>query len=200
MQPRSRPTTPHALEDERALNDLEWIKQTIIAVRNIRAEMNIAQKTARRAAAQSRSADIQHRVPGRTKLSPSGAPWESIALLLFSVRKPGLRHQAGGWRRAADPDSGFSSTRREIARLAKRWANWMRKSLRSKASWRTKASWRARGSGDRQGAIVWRPAKRQSEAAGTSRRPSYAVIHRLTPAPEKRRIFPLFYHRCIGPG
>ncbi len=28
--------------DEQALSDLEWIKQTIIAVRNIRAEMNIA--------------------------------------------------------------------------------------------------------------------------------------------------------------
>ncbi|MBG6027580.1 MULTISPECIES: valine--tRNA ligase [Proteus] len=31
-----------ALVDEQALNDLEWIKEVIVAVRNIRAEMNIA--------------------------------------------------------------------------------------------------------------------------------------------------------------
>ena len=31
-----------SLVDEQALNDLEWIKEVIVAVRNIRAEMNIA--------------------------------------------------------------------------------------------------------------------------------------------------------------
>ena len=34
------PAYDAALEDEQALNDLEWIKQTIIAVRNIRRDAN----------------------------------------------------------------------------------------------------------------------------------------------------------------
>ena len=65
------PAYDAALEDEQALNDLEWIKQTIIAVRNIRAEMNIAP---------SKALDVlQRRRPapraGEPKLyRPSGAP------------------------------------------------------------------------------------------------------------------------------
>lgn len=39
---QSMPEYDEQLNDEQALADLEWIKQAIVAVRNIRAEMNIA--------------------------------------------------------------------------------------------------------------------------------------------------------------
>lgn len=56
------PAYDAALEDEQALNDLEWIKQTIIAVRNIRAEMNIAPSKALDVLLRNCSADAQRRV------------------------------------------------------------------------------------------------------------------------------------------
>ena len=69
------PAYDAALEDEQALNDLEWIKQTIIAVRNIRAEMNIAPSKALDVLLRNCSADAQRRVQENKALSPVWRAW-----------------------------------------------------------------------------------------------------------------------------
>ncbi|MCX2958373.1 MAG: class I tRNA ligase family protein, partial [Serratia symbiotica] len=70
-----------ALEDTQALNDLEWIKQTITAVRNIRAEMNIAPSKPLAVLLRNADADAQRRIQQNQSFIARLARLESIALL-----------------------------------------------------------------------------------------------------------------------
>ena len=113
------PAYDAALEDEQALNDLEWIKQTIIAVRNIRAEMNIAPSKALDVLLRNCSADAQRRVQENQSFIARLARLESIALLPAGDKGPVSVTKLVDGAELLIPMAGFIDKDAEIARLAK---------------------------------------------------------------------------------
>ena len=113
------PAYDAALEDEQALNDLEWIKQTIIAVRNIRAEMNIAPSKALDVLLRNCSADAQRRVQENQSFIARLARLESIALLPAGEKGPVSVTKLVDGAELLIPMAGFIDKDAEIARLAK---------------------------------------------------------------------------------
>ncbi|MEQ9930151.1 valine--tRNA ligase [Pectobacterium parvum] len=77
-----------AQEDTLALNDLEWIKQAIIAVRNIRAEMNIAPGKPLEVLLRDVTAQAQRRVEENRSFIQTLARLESITLLPAGDKGP----------------------------------------------------------------------------------------------------------------
>ncbi|MDY4316822.1 valine--tRNA ligase [Pectobacterium actinidiae] len=77
-----------AQEDTLALNDLEWIKQAIIAVRNIRAEMNIAPGKPLEVLLRDVTAEAQRRVEDNRSFIQTLARLESITLLPAGDKGP----------------------------------------------------------------------------------------------------------------
>ncbi|WP_233972782.1 valine--tRNA ligase [Pectobacterium versatile] len=77
-----------AQEDTLALNDLEWIKQAIIAVRNIRAEMNIAPGKPLEVLLRDVTAEAQRRVEENRSFIQTLARLESITLLPAGGKGP----------------------------------------------------------------------------------------------------------------
>ncbi|KHS94769.1 valine--tRNA ligase [Pectobacterium polaris] len=75
-------------EDTLALNDLEWIKQAIIAVRNIRAEMNIAPGKPLEVLLRDVTAQAQRRVEENRSFIQTLARLESITLLPAGDKGP----------------------------------------------------------------------------------------------------------------
>lgn len=113
------PAYDAALEDEQALNDLEWIKQTIIAVRNIRAEMNIAPSKALDVLLRNCSADAQRRVQENQSFIARLARLGSIALLPAGDKGPVSVTKLVDGAELLIPMAGFIDKDAEIARLAK---------------------------------------------------------------------------------
>ncbi|WP_323116713.1 class I tRNA ligase family protein, partial [Klebsiella variicola] len=70
-----------SLNDEQALRDLEWIKETIVAVRNIRAEMNIAPSKPLEVMLRGASADAQRRVAENSNFLKAMARLESVRVM-----------------------------------------------------------------------------------------------------------------------
>ncbi|MDY4376325.1 valine--tRNA ligase [Pectobacterium brasiliense] len=77
-----------AQEDTLALNDLEWIKQAIIAVRNIRAEMNIAPGKPLQVLLRDVTGEAQRRVEENRSFIQTLARLESITLLPAGDKGP----------------------------------------------------------------------------------------------------------------
>ncbi|WP_323635701.1 valine--tRNA ligase [Pectobacterium polaris] len=77
-----------AQEDTLALNDLEWIKQAIIAVRNIRAEMNIAPGKPLEVLLRDVTTEAQRRVEENRSFIQTLARLESITLLPAGDKGP----------------------------------------------------------------------------------------------------------------
>ncbi|MFJ5436428.1 valine--tRNA ligase [Pectobacterium brasiliense] len=75
-------------EDTLALNDLEWIKQAIIAVRNIRAEMNIAPGKPLEVLLRDVTGEAQRRVEENRSFIQTLARLESITLLPSGDKGP----------------------------------------------------------------------------------------------------------------
>ncbi|KFF68476.1 valyl-tRNA synthase [Pectobacterium brasiliense] len=75
-------------EDTLALNDLEWIKQAIIAVRNIRAEMNIAPGKPLEVLLRDVTGEAQRRVEENRSFIQTLARLESITLLPAGDKGP----------------------------------------------------------------------------------------------------------------
>ncbi|MGR6773828.1 valine--tRNA ligase [Pectobacterium brasiliense] len=75
-------------EDMLALNDLEWIKQAIITVRNIRAEMNIAPGKPLEVLLRDVTAEAQRRVEENRSFIQTLARLESITLLPAGDKGP----------------------------------------------------------------------------------------------------------------
>ncbi|WJV62991.1 valine--tRNA ligase [Pectobacteriaceae bacterium C52] len=82
------PTFDAAQEDTQALNDLEWIKQAIIAIRNIRAEMNIAPGKPLDVLLRDTSAEAQRRVEQNRSFLQTLARLESITILPAGDKGP----------------------------------------------------------------------------------------------------------------
>ncbi|NIH15903.1 valine--tRNA ligase [Serratia symbiotica] len=109
-----------ALEDMEALNDLEWIKQTITAVRNIRAEMKIAPSKPLAVLLRSADDDAQRRIQQNQSFIARLARLESIALLPPTGEKGPLSiTKLIEGAELLIPMAGFIDKEAEIARLAK---------------------------------------------------------------------------------
>ncbi|MDE9538531.1 valine--tRNA ligase [Xenorhabdus bovienii] len=82
------PEFDQAKVDELALNDLEWIKEAIIAVRNIRAEMNIAPSKPLEVLLRDANADAQRRVAENLNFIQSMGRLTSVTVLAAGEEAP----------------------------------------------------------------------------------------------------------------
>lgn len=116
------PAYDAAQEDQQALDDLEWIKQAITAVRNIRAEMNIAPSKQLDVLLRNASADAQRRVQENQSFIEKLARLQSITLLPAGEKGPVSVTKLVDGAELLIPMAGFIDKDAEIARLAKEMA------------------------------------------------------------------------------
>lgn len=105
--------------DEKALSDLEWIKQTIIAVRNIRAEMNIAPGKPLDVMLRGANADAQRRVLENQSFIQSLARLSSLTLLAEGDKGPVSVTKLVEGAEVLIPMAGLIDKATELDRLAK---------------------------------------------------------------------------------
>ncbi|WP_409309169.1 valine--tRNA ligase [Pectobacterium sp. B1J-3] len=108
-----------AQEDTLALNDLEWIKQAIIAVRNIRAEMNIAPGKPLEVLLRDATAEAQRRVEENRSFIQTLARLESITLLPAGEKGPVSVTKLIDGAELLIPMAGLIDKAAELDRLAK---------------------------------------------------------------------------------
>ncbi|MBA0188686.1 valine--tRNA ligase [Pectobacterium odoriferum] len=108
-----------AQEDTLALNDLEWIKQAIIAVRNIRAEMNIAPGKPLEVLLRDVTAEAQRRVEENRSFIQTLARLESITLLPAGDKGPVSVTKLIEGAELLIPMAGLIDKAAELDRLAK---------------------------------------------------------------------------------
>lgn len=113
------PTYDAALEDQQALSDLEWIKQAITAVRNIRAEMNIAPSKQLEVLLRNANGDAQRRVQENQSFIERLARLTSITLLPAGEKGPVSVTKLVDGAELLIPMAGFIDKDAEIARLSK---------------------------------------------------------------------------------
>ncbi|CFQ69797.1 valine--tRNA ligase [Yersinia enterocolitica] len=105
--------------DEKALSDLEWIKQTIIAVRNIRAEMNIAPGKPLEVMLRGANAEAQRRVLENQSFIQSLARLSSLTLLPEGDKGPVSVTKLVEGAEVLIPMAGLIDKATELERLAK---------------------------------------------------------------------------------
>ncbi|WP_145588216.1 valine--tRNA ligase [Yersinia rochesterensis] len=105
--------------DEKALSDLEWIKQTIIAVRNIRAEMNIAPGKPLEVMLRGANAEAQRRVLENQSFIQSLARLSSLTLLADGDKGPVSVTKLVEGAEVLIPMAGLIDKATELERLAK---------------------------------------------------------------------------------
>ncbi|OMQ21314.1 valine--tRNA ligase [Serratia oryzae] len=113
------PAYDAAREDQQALNDLEWIKQAITAVRNIRAEMNIAPSKMLEVLLRNANGDAQRRVQENQSFIEKLARLESLSLLPAGEKGPVSVTKLVEGAELLIPMAGFIDKDAEIARLTK---------------------------------------------------------------------------------
>lgn len=105
--------------DEQVLSDLEWIKQTIIAVRNIRAEMNIAPGKPLEVMLRGANAQAQRRVLENQSFIQSLARLSSLTLLAEGDKGPVSVTKLVEGAEVLIPMAGLIDKATELDRLAK---------------------------------------------------------------------------------
>ena len=113
------PAYDAAQEDAQALSDLEWIKQAVIAVRNIRAEMNIAPGKPLEALLRDASAEARRRVEENRGFIQTLARLESITLLPAGDKGPVSVTKLVDGAELLIPMAGLIDKQAELERLAK---------------------------------------------------------------------------------
>lgn len=108
-----------AQEDTLALNDLEWIKQAIIAVRNIRAEMNIAPGKPLEVLLRDATAEAQRRVEENRSFIQTLARLENITVLPAGDKGPVSVTKLIDGAELLIPMAGLIDKAAELDRLAK---------------------------------------------------------------------------------
>ncbi|MEI7410704.1 valine--tRNA ligase [Pectobacterium aroidearum] len=108
-----------AQEDTLALNDLEWIKQAIIAVRNIRAEMNIAPGKPLEVLLRDATAEAQRRVEENRSFIQTLARLEDITVLPAGDKGPVSVTKLIDGAELLIPMAGLIDKAAELDRLAK---------------------------------------------------------------------------------
>ncbi len=113
------PAYDAALDDDAARNDTEWLKQAIVAVRNIRAEMNIAPSKPLEVLLRGASADAQRRVNDNRSFLLNLARLQSITLLDDGDKGPVSVTKIIDGAELLIPMAGLIDKSAELARLAK---------------------------------------------------------------------------------
>ncbi|MEE3662156.1 valine--tRNA ligase [Brenneria sp. g21c3] len=108
-----------AQEDTQALNDLEWIKQAIIAVRNIRAEMNIAPGKPLELLLRDANPEAVRRVEENRGFIQTLARLDSITLLPAGDKGPVSVTKLVDGAELSIPMAGLIDKAAELDRLAK---------------------------------------------------------------------------------
>jgi valyl-tRNA synthetase len=108
--------------DELALADLEWIKQAIIAIRNVRAEMNLSPARPLELLLRGASADAQRRVEQNLSFIKSLARLESITILPAGDKGPVSVTKLVEGAELLIPMAGLIDKEAELARLDKEMA------------------------------------------------------------------------------
>ncbi|PBI81665.1 valine--tRNA ligase [Rahnella victoriana] len=108
--------------DELALADLEWIKQAIIAIRNVRAEMNLSPARPLELLLRGASADAQRRVEQNLSFIQSLARLESITILPAGDKGPVSVTKLVEGAELLIPMAGLIDKEAELARLDKEMA------------------------------------------------------------------------------
>ncbi|WP_449632023.1 valine--tRNA ligase [Rahnella aceris] len=111
-----------AKADELALADLEWIKQAIIAIRNVRAEMNLSPAKPLELLLRGASADAQRRVEQNLSFIQSLARLESITILPAGDKGPVSVTKLVEGAELLIPMAGLVDKDAELARLDKEMA------------------------------------------------------------------------------
>jgi valyl-tRNA synthetase len=111
-----------AKADESALADLEWIKQAIVAIRNVRAEMNLSPGKPLELLLRGASADAQRRVEQNLNFISSLARLESITVLPAGDKGPVSVTKLVDGAELLIPMAGLIDKAAELARLDKEMA------------------------------------------------------------------------------
>ena len=105
--------------DAKAMADLEWVKQVIIAVRNIRAELNIAPSKPLNALLRSVSAEDKARIEANQAFFTSLARLESMTVLADGETAPMSTTQLVGEMELLIPMAGLIDVAAEMSRIDK---------------------------------------------------------------------------------
>ncbi|PHM59865.1 valine--tRNA ligase [Xenorhabdus sp. KK7.4] len=116
---QSFPEFDQARVDELALNDLEWIKEAIIAVRNIRAEMNIAPSKPLEVLLRDANADAQRRVTENLNFLQAMGRLSSVTVLTAGEEAPVSVTKLINGAEVLIPMAGLVDKDAELARLDK---------------------------------------------------------------------------------
>jgi valyl-tRNA synthetase len=113
------PTYDSAQEDNAATVDTEWLKQAIVAVRNIRAEMNISPGKPLALLLRGASLDVQRRVSANQSFLQTLARLESITVLPAADKGPVSVTKLVDGAELLIPMAGLVDKAAELERLAK---------------------------------------------------------------------------------
>lgn len=116
---QSFPDYDLSLADEKALTDLEWIKQVIVAVRNIRAEMNISPSKPLTLQVREASQDARRRIQDNSGFIQTLAKLEAIILLDAGDKGPVSVAKLVEGAELLIPMAGLVDKNAELDRLAK---------------------------------------------------------------------------------
>ncbi|WP_446469957.1 valine--tRNA ligase [Xenorhabdus stockiae] len=116
---QSFPEFDQTKADELALNDLEWIKEAIIAVRNIRAEMNIAPSKPLEVLLRDANADAQRRVAENLNFLQAMGRLSSVTVLAAGEEAPVSVTKLINGAEVLIPMAGLVDKDAELARLDK---------------------------------------------------------------------------------
>ncbi|PHM50758.1 valine--tRNA ligase [Xenorhabdus miraniensis] len=116
---QSFPEFDQAKVDELALNDLEWIKEAIIAVRNIRAEMNIAPSKPLEVLLRDANEDAQRRVAENLNFLQAMGRLSSVTVLAAGEETPVSVTKLINGAEVLIPMAGLIDKDAELARLDK---------------------------------------------------------------------------------
>ncbi|AOM41474.1 valine--tRNA ligase [Xenorhabdus hominickii] len=116
---QSFPEFDQAKIDELALNDLEWIKEAIIAIRNIRAEMNIAPSKPLEVLLRDANDDAQRRVAENLNFIQAMGRLASVTVLAAGEEAPVSVTKLINGAEVLIPMAGLVDKDAELARLDK---------------------------------------------------------------------------------
>jgi len=116
---QSFPQFDASLCDEQAIADLEWVKQFIVAIRNIRGEMDIAPSKPLPVLLKNVSSEDQRRLDENQQFLSSLAKLESIDVLAADDNGPASASAVVGDLTVLIPMAGLIDKEAELARLAK---------------------------------------------------------------------------------
>ncbi|MEH6452124.1 MAG: valine--tRNA ligase [Psychromonas sp.] len=115
----SFPKVNETLNDQQAVEDLEWVKQVIVAIRNIRGEMDISPKTPLNLLAKNASAEDQRRFSENEVFLAALTKLDSVTLVATGEETPVSATALVGELELLIPMAGLIDVDAELARLSK---------------------------------------------------------------------------------